>query len=162
MRETFSNGTFERSTCLLLMLGSLRVGKFDISSSSLQKPSVTFADVIGDAADLAVDHLLVELLDVEGLDGEGQRSGQHGEGAHAPVWVTKRNAGGENVKSGLLKEMRSDRLHRPDVHFGSVLPVSQKFRGCVGGTAALGAEEFRGQRLSLQRVAQAKVCAKHP
>lgn len=74
---------------------------------------------------------------------------------------TKGNAVGENKKLSLLKVMQSDRLHRPDVHLGSVLPVSQQLGGRVGGTAALGAEEFRGQRLTLQSVAQAKVCAKH-
>lgn len=120
---------------------------------------MTFADVAGDAADLSVDHLLVELLDVEGLDSEGQRSGQHCEGAHAPARNTKTNAVGESEKAVPLTEMRLDGLHRPDVHFGPVLPVSQQLGGCVGGTAALGAEEFRGQRVGLQGVAQAKVCA---
>lgn len=42
----------------------------------------TFADVCGDAADLPVDHLLVKLLDVEGLHGEGQLPCQHGKHAH--------------------------------------------------------------------------------
>lgn len=50
----------------------------------------TFADVAGDAADLSVDHLLVELFDVERLDGEGQRSRQHGKGAH-PAARTGKN-----------------------------------------------------------------------
>lgn len=49
----------------------------------------TFADVTGDAADLSVDHLLVELFDVERLDGEGQRSRQHGKGAHAAARTGK-------------------------------------------------------------------------
>lgn len=56
--------------------------------------------------------------------------------------------------------MSPDHLHRPDVHFGSVLPVSQQLGGRVGGAAALGVEELQGQRLDLQRVAQAEVCAK--
>lgn len=42
----------------------------------------TFADVCGDAADLPADHLLVKLLDVEGLHGEGQLPCQHGKHAH--------------------------------------------------------------------------------
>lgn len=86
MRGTFSNGTFELSTCLLLMFGSLLSWKVLTSAqASFKNVPVTFADVAGDAADISVDHLLVELLDVEGLDGEGQHSGQHGEGAHASV-----------------------------------------------------------------------------
>lgn len=50
---------------------------------------LTFADVTGDAADLSVDHLLVELFDVERLDSEGQRSRQHGKGAHAAARTGK-------------------------------------------------------------------------
>lgn len=45
---------------------------------------ITFTDVTWDAADLSVDHLLVQLFDVEGLHGEGQSPRQHGERAHAP------------------------------------------------------------------------------
>lgn len=68
-------------SCLALYL----VGKFWSAQASVKNVPVTFADVAGDAADISVDHLLVELLDVEGLDGEGQHSGQHGKGAHASV-----------------------------------------------------------------------------
>lgn len=56
-----------------------------VKKKEKEKVLVTFADVAGDAAKLSFDHLLVELLDVKGLDGEGQRSGQHGEGAYASV-----------------------------------------------------------------------------
>lgn len=52
-------------------------------------------------------------------------------------------------------------LHGPDVHFGPVLPVSQKLRGGVGRTSTLGAEELQRQRVSPQSVAQAKVCGIH-
>lgn len=45
----------------------------------------TFADVTGDAADLPVDHLLVQLFDVERLNSEGQSSCQHCKHAHASV-----------------------------------------------------------------------------
>lgn len=45
----------------------------------------TFADVTGDAADLPVDHLLVQLFDVERLNSEGQNSCQHCKHAHASV-----------------------------------------------------------------------------
>lgn len=61
----------------------------------------------------------------------------------------------------LLTGVRWDGLHRPDVHFGSVLPVSQQLGGRVGGAAALGAEELRGQGLDLQSVAQPEVCTKY-
>lgn len=89
------------STCLLLMFGFSLVGNFDISSRKLKtlvqtrcekNVPVTFADVARDAADLPVHHLLVELLDVERLHGEGQRSRQHGKGAHASARDTKGNA----------------------------------------------------------------------
>lgn len=53
-----------------------------------------------------------------------------------------------------------DHLHRPDVHFGPILPVSEQLRGCVGRTSTLGVEELQGQRLGLQSVAQAEVCVK--
>lgn len=46
------------------------------------KSGGTFADVTGDAADLSVDHLLVQLLDVKRLNSEGQSPSQHGKHTH--------------------------------------------------------------------------------
>ena len=56
------------------------------------------------------------------------------------------------------------RLHRPDVHFGSVLPAGEQLGGRVGRTSTLGVEELQRQWFSLQSVTQAKVCVKdkHP
>ena len=45
---------------------------------------VTFADVVGYGADLSVDHLLVQLFDVERLHHEGQSPCEHGKHAHTP------------------------------------------------------------------------------
>lgn len=59
-----------------------------------------------------------------------------------------------------INHLRLYHLHRPDVHFGPVGPVSEQLRGCVGRTSTLGVEELQGQRLSLQSVAQAEVCVK--
>lgn len=59
-----------------------------------------------------------------------------------------------------INHLRLYRLHRPDVHFGPVLPVSEQLWGRVGRTSTLGIEELQGQRLSLQSVAQAEVCVK--
>ena len=43
----------------------------------------TFTDIARNAADLSIDHLLVQPFDVERLNSEGQRPCQHGECAHA-------------------------------------------------------------------------------
>lgn len=59
-----------------------------------------------------------------------------------------------------INHVRLYHLHRPDVHFGPVLPVSEQLRGCVGRTSTLGVEELQGQRLSFQSVAQAEICVK--
>lgn len=56
---------------------------------------------------------------------------------------------------------RQYHLHRPDVHFGAILPVSQQLRGCVGRTSTLGAQKIQRQWFCLQCVAQAKVCMVH-
>lgn len=77
-----------------------------------------------------------------------------------PITLQKRKAGKEEggrqaASFGLYH------LHRPDVHFGSILPVSEQLRGSVGWTSTLGVEELQRQRFSLQCVTQAKVCVKH-
>lgn len=111
--------------CLLLMFGFSLVGNFDISSRGLKKlvqtrckknVPVTFADVARDAADLPVDHLLVELFDVERLHGEGQRSRQHGKGAHASARDTKGNTVLEDKNIALFfkKTKRYDRIAYTD------------------------------------------------
>lgn len=147
------------STCLLLMFGSLLGGKFYIGSSQVEKRS----------GDLCWCRW-----------GCCQTLCWPSSGGAAWCWRVRRwraalrsawrmysrlcatgNADSKSRTISVLKDLRSDRLHRPDVHFGSILPVSQQLRGCVGGTATLGAEELRGERLSLQSVAQAKVCTKH-
>lgn len=43
----------------------------------------TLADVTGHVRDVAGHHFVVQILEVEGLHGEGQCAGQHGEHAHA-------------------------------------------------------------------------------
>lgn len=60
-----------------------------------------------------------------------------------------------------VNQVRLYHLHRPDVHFRSILPVSEQLRGRVGRTSTLGVEELRRQRFSLQSVAQAEVCARY-
>lgn len=69
---------------------------------------------------------------------------------------TRKEEGGQQASSFGLYH-----LHRPDVHFGSILPVSEQLRGSVGWTSTLGVEELQRQRFSLQSVTQAKICVKH-
>lgn len=101
------------------MFGFSLVGNFDISSRELKKlvqtrceknVPVTFADVARDAADLPVYHLLMELLDVERLHGEGQRSRQHGKGAHASVRDTKGNTVLEDKNIALFFKKQKDMI----------------------------------------------------
>lgn len=60
-----------------------------------------------------------------------------------------------------INQVRLYHLHRPDIHFGPILPVSEQLRGRVGRTSTLGVEELQRQRFSLQSVAQAEVCARY-
>lgn len=60
-----------------------------------------------------------------------------------------------------LNQVRLYHLHRPNVHFGPILPVSEQLRGRVGRTSTLGVEELQRQRFNLQSVAQAEVCARY-
>lgn len=64
-------------------------------------------------------------------------------------------------QTSLTDILRLYHLHGPDVHFGSILPVSEQLRGCIGRTSTLGVEEIQRQGFSLQSVTQAKVCEKH-
>lgn len=59
-----------------------------------------------------------------------------------------------------VNQVRLYHLHRPNIHFGPVLPVSEQLWGRVGRTSTLGVEELQRQRFNLQSVAQAKVCTK--
>lgn len=45
----------------------------------------------------------------------------------------------------MLNQVRLYHLHRPDVHFGPILPVSKQLRGRVGRTSTLGIEELQRQ-----------------
>lgn len=74
-----------------------------------------------------------------------------------PVYITKSMI----EKARKPDTLRFYHLHGPDVHFGSILPVSKQFRGSVGRTSTLGVEKLQRQRFSLQSVAKAKVCVKH-
>lgn len=54
------------------------------TEDNTSRNGVTFTDITGDAADLAVHHFLMQVFNVKGLHSEGQCSGQHGKHTHTP------------------------------------------------------------------------------
>lgn len=72
---------------------ALWIFKYITVTSSLF--GLTFADIIWDAADLSIDHLLMQLFDVERLNSKGQSPCQHGKHAHTSATHTHTHT--ENV-----------------------------------------------------------------